>query len=178
VCLSVHTCAHTWVCAWKSGFRLSCSYRKAFTDVSPLQPWWAFDIVPHCSPDWPRTHRKLPSPSWMLGFQDSRCKLGEPSFCFIFLMFVNLSMWRYCTHWCLSACVSMWKWCTHWCLSACVSMWRCCTHWCLSACVSMWRWCVPACVSMWRCWIPGTRVTDSCELPCGCWELNSGSLDE
>jgi hypothetical protein len=21
-------------------------------------------------------------------------------------------------------------------------------------------------------------ITDGCELPCGCWELNSGSLDE
>ena len=25
---------------------------------------------------------------------------------------------------------------------------------------------------------PGTGVTDSCELPCGCWELNSGPLEE
>jgi len=25
---------------------------------------------------------------------------------------------------------------------------------------------------------PGTGVTDSCELPCGCWELNSGPLQE
>ena len=25
---------------------------------------------------------------------------------------------------------------------------------------------------------PGTEVTDSCELPCGCWELNSGPLEE
>ena len=23
---------------------------------------------------------------------------------------------------------------------------------------------------------PGTEVTDSCELPCGCWELNLGPL--
>ena len=26
--------------------------------------------------------------------------------------------------------------------------------------------------------IPGTGVTDSCELPCGCWELNPGPLEE
>jgi hypothetical protein len=25
---------------------------------------------------------------------------------------------------------------------------------------------------------PGTEVTDSCELPCGCWELNLGPLEE
>ncbi|ERE77141.1 E3 ubiquitin-protein ligase [Cricetulus griseus] len=25
---------------------------------------------------------------------------------------------------------------------------------------------------------PGTGVTDSCELPCGCWELNRGPLEE
>jgi hypothetical protein len=25
---------------------------------------------------------------------------------------------------------------------------------------------------------PRTRVTDSCELPCGCWELNLGLLEE
>ena len=25
---------------------------------------------------------------------------------------------------------------------------------------------------------PGTGVTDSCKLPCGCWELNPGSLEE
>ena len=25
---------------------------------------------------------------------------------------------------------------------------------------------------------PGTRVTDSCKLPCGCWELNTGPLEE
>lgn len=27
-------------------------------------------------------------------------------------------------------------------------------------------------------WIWGTRVTDDCETPCQCWELNVGSLDE
>ena len=25
---------------------------------------------------------------------------------------------------------------------------------------------------------PGTRVMDSCEIPCGCWELNPGLLEE
>ena len=25
---------------------------------------------------------------------------------------------------------------------------------------------------------PGTGVTDSCELSCGCWELNPGPLEE
>ena len=25
---------------------------------------------------------------------------------------------------------------------------------------------------------PGTGVTDSSELPCGCWDLNPGSLEE
>ena len=25
---------------------------------------------------------------------------------------------------------------------------------------------------------PGTGVTDRCELPCGCWELNPGLLEE
>ena len=25
---------------------------------------------------------------------------------------------------------------------------------------------------------PGTGVTDGCELPCGCWELKVGSLEE
>jgi hypothetical protein len=26
--------------------------------------------------------------------------------------------------------------------------------------------------------IPETAVIDSCELPCGCWELNLGPLEE
>ena len=26
--------------------------------------------------------------------------------------------------------------------------------------------------------IPGNGVTDSCELPCGCWEVNPGPLEE
>jgi hypothetical protein len=25
---------------------------------------------------------------------------------------------------------------------------------------------------------PGTEITDSCELPCGCWELNPDLLEE
>ena len=25
---------------------------------------------------------------------------------------------------------------------------------------------------------PGTGVTSTCELPCGCWELNPGPLEE
>ena len=25
---------------------------------------------------------------------------------------------------------------------------------------------------------PGTEIMDSCELPCGCWELNPGPLEE
>lgn len=25
---------------------------------------------------------------------------------------------------------------------------------------------------------PGTRVTDGCEPPCGCWELNPDPLEE
>jgi E3 ubiquitin-protein ligase NEDD4 len=47
---------------------------------------------------------------------------------------------------------------------------------------------LPACMSVhhmhtWCLWrpeegvgSPGIGVTDSCELPCGCWELNSGPL--
>ena len=27
-------------------------------------------------------------------------------------------------------------------------------------------------------WIPGTGVTNGCELPCGCWELTPGPLEE
>ena len=34
---------------------------------------------------------------------------------------------------------------------------------------------LPACVSVR---FPGTRITDSCELLCGCWELNLGPLEE
>ena len=29
-----------------------------------------------------------------------------------------------------------------------------------------------------ECWITRTRVRDSCELPCGCWELNLEPLEE
>jgi hypothetical protein len=28
-------------------------------------------------------------------------------------------------------------------------------------------------VCLWGCQTPGTGITDSCELSCGCWELNS-----
>jgi hypothetical protein len=34
---------------------------------------------------------------------------------------------------------------------------------------------LPACVSVR---FPGTRITDSCELLRGCWELNLGPLEE
>jgi hypothetical protein len=33
-------------------------------------------------------------------------------------------------------------------------------------------------VCLWRCQIPGTGLTDSCKLPCGCWELNPGPVEE
>ena len=39
-------------------------------------------------------------------------------------------------------------------------------HWCLCACM-----CV--CVR-----VSDTGVTDTCELSCGCWELNLGPLEE
>ena len=49
----------------------------------------------------------------------------------------------------------------------------------LFACLSMYHVCA------WCLWwpeegigSPGTGVTDSCELPCGCWELNPGPLEE
>jgi hypothetical protein len=29
-----------------------------------------------------------------------------------------------------------------------------------------------------RCLTSGTGVKDGCELPCGCWELNLGPLEE
>lgn len=48
--------------------------------------------------------------------------------------------------------------------------------------------CLPPCVPHMRAWgsrrpgegirSPGARVTDSSELPCGFWELNSGPLQE
>jgi hypothetical protein len=25
---------------------------------------------------------------------------------------------------------------------------------------------------------PGARLTDDCELPCGCWELNQGPVED
>jgi hypothetical protein len=31
---------------------------------------------------------------------------------------------------------------------------------------------------VWSDGSPGTGVTDSCELQCGCWELNLGLLEE
>jgi hypothetical protein len=49
----------------------------------------------------------------------------------------------------------------------------------LPACVRMYHMCI------WRPWKPedGIRfpvigVTGSCKLPCGCWELNPGPLQE
>jgi hypothetical protein len=38
-------------------------------------------------------------------------------------------------------------------------LFRSCVHW--------WFNCIYVCVRS-----PGTRITGSCELPCGCWELN------
>ena len=35
-----------------------------------------------------------------------------------------------------------------------------------------------ACMSVWGCQSPGTGVTDRSELPCGCWELNQGPVEE
>lgn len=49
---------------------------------------------------------------------------------------------------------------------------------------------LPACISVYHmhAWCPqrseegirspGTGVPDNCELPCGCWDLNLGSLEE
>ena len=37
-------------------------------------------------------------------------------------------------------------------------------------------WCLPRTEEEVR--SPRTGVTDSCELPCGCWELNPGPLEE
>ena len=28
------------------------------------------------------------------------------------------------------------------------------------------------------CWLPSDGVVESCELPCGCWELNLGPLKD
>jgi hypothetical protein len=38
------------------------------------------------------------------------------------------------------------------------------------------HWCFSYICEGVRC--PGTGVTDSCELPCGCWELNPGPLED
>ena len=35
---------------------------------------------------------------------------------------------------------------------------------------------LPACISVLR--VLGSGVTGSCELPCGCWELNPGPLED
>jgi hypothetical protein len=35
---------------------------------------------------------------------------------------------------------------------------------------------LPTCISCVR--VSDLGITDSCELPCGCWELNSGPLEE
>jgi hypothetical protein len=37
---------------------------------------------------------------------------------------------------------------------------------------------LPACIMCEGSRSPGTGVTDSCELSCGCWELNPDSLEE
>ena len=39
-------------------------------------------------------------------------------------------------------------------------------------CISVLSACLPACVR-----VSNLEVTDSCELPYGCWELNSGPLE-
>ena len=36
----------------------------------------------------------------------------------------------------------------------------------------------PSCMSVKVSDPPETRLTDKCELPCGCWELNLGPLGE
>jgi hypothetical protein len=43
----------------------------------------------------------------------------------------------------------------------------------LPACVS-----VPGAIEAKHIGFPGTRATDSSELPCGCWESNPGPLVE
>ena len=37
---------------------------------------------------------------------------------------------------------------------------------------------LPVCVSVLQCQSPGARVTNRCELPHGCWELNCVPLEE
>lgn len=49
----------------------------------------------------------------------------------------------------------------------------------LSACMSVYHvhdWCPGVPEEGVR--FPGTRVTDACEPPCGCWESNIGPLEE
>ena len=48
----------------------------------------------------------------------------------------------------------------------------------LPACVSVHHVCAVPVEARRGCHIPGTGVTDSCELLCGCWELNLGPLEE
>ena len=48
-------------------------------------------------------------------------------------------------------------------------------HECLSECMSVHRVHTEA---RRGCQIPGTGVTDGCELSCGCWEFNLGPLEE
>jgi hypothetical protein len=46
---------------------------------------------------------------------------------------------------------------------------------------NLWYVCVCVCVSTESKKMsdpPGSGVTDGCELPCGCWDLNSGPLQE
>ena len=47
----------------------------------------------------------------------------------------------------------------------------------LSACMSVHHMCAVQKVTRGH-WSLGTEVTDSCEVPCGCWELNLGLLVE
>lgn len=54
-----------------------------------------------------------------------------------------------------------------------------CENWCLFL---SWfsfhvHWCLPACMCEGA-GSPGTGVTDSCELLCGCWELNVSPLED
>jgi hypothetical protein len=55
---------------------------------------------------------------------------------------------------------------------------------CLSYFYFMYRSALFACMNVPNAWSeehtgsPGTGVVDNCELPCGCWELNPGVLQE
>jgi hypothetical protein len=48
----------------------------------------------------------------------------------------------------------------------------------LSACVSVYHVFIVLVETRRGIASPGTGVTDSCELPCECWELNLGPLEE